>query len=134
MSRSREAISSAGNTNLIRVIASLAIVAGFLSEEKNLMAGYQFRTRNAWQAFSGTKLLARTRGDLNLQPAPRSLQLYFSYLTEGLRRLLNDTVHKKNFVGSFPQREKFCASMPICSGVRDDSLESFSGLEAALKT
>jgi hypothetical protein len=60
--------------------------------------------------------LSRTR-DI----APRALQLHFSYLTEALSQLLNEKVRHKFFVRSFPQSEKFCASMPICSGVRGNS-------------
>ena len=59
--------------------------------------------------------------------AQLALQLYFSYLTEGLFKLLNDTVREKFFVRTFPQREKFCASMPICSGVRGKSTRKLLG-------
>lgn len=53
--------------------------------------------------------------------APCWLQLYLSYLTGALLELLNERVCGKIFVRRFPQAEKFCASMPICSDVRGNS-------------
>jgi hypothetical protein len=102
--------------------------------QKKSCAQVSLSSEIEWRVYGVNNFQAHTRELAHGKLAPLALQLYFSYLTEGLSRLLNDTVHKKNFVGRFPQREKFCASMPICSGVRDNSLESFSGLEAALKT
>jgi hypothetical protein len=53
--------------------------------------------------------------------APCWLQLHLSYLTGALFELLNGRVRGKIFVRRFPQAQKFCASMPICSDVRGNS-------------
>jgi hypothetical protein len=42
-------------------------------------------------------------------------------LTGALLELLNGRVRGKIFVRRFPQAQKFCASMPICSDVRGNS-------------
>src|SRR5581483_9177 len=90
------------------------------NEKISFRREYRYRSGASANTFTGKGKCSELLSD----PAPvaqLALQLYLCYLTDGLFKLLNDTVREKFFVRTFPQREKFCASMPICSGVRGKS-------------